>query len=110
MEENKKVLISQWLIFLSALIAMSVALYDEVLTGVYPTLPKIDPNSTLLTAVGLSISALIVVGLFIGSRGLDQPLSFRMFIKLLFSYPTKLILIPYLIFCVLTIIYFEIRY
>ena len=110
MEENNKLLLSKWLIFISVLIAMSIALYDEVLTELYPALPAIDINSVLLTVVGLCISAFFVVGLFLGSRGLGQPLSFRIFIKLLFSYPTKLILIPYLLLYVLIIVYFEFKY
>lgn len=110
MEGNKKILLSRWLIFISVFIAISFEIYNEALTVLSPSLPAIDINSPILTVIGLIVSIFFVAGMFFGSRSIGQPLSVGLFFKLLYSYPSKLILIPYIILGILTIIYLKLTY
>jgi hypothetical protein len=107
MVSNKKILLSRWLIFISVFIAISFEIYNEALTVLSPRLPAIDINSPIITVIGLIVLIFFVAGMFFGSRSIEQPLSVRLFFKLLYSYPSKLILIPYIILGILTIIYLK---
>jgi len=106
MNNNTKYAISRWLIFVSFLVAISGVFYTEVATKMFPGLKPFNPHSTVMDIVGFSLCVIFVTGLYLGSRGLGVPLSFNLFIKLLFSYPSRFILVPYLLLVVASIIYY----
>lgn len=88
---------SRWLIFISLLISISGEFYSEIAVNMFPNLKPLDPHSLIISLVGLTLCGIFIAGLYLGSRGLGEPLSFKLFIHLLFSYPSRFILAPY--FC-----------
>ncbi|MCP3901753.1 MAG: hypothetical protein GY707_18745 [Desulfobacteraceae bacterium] len=108
MNNNTKYAISRWLIFISFLVAISGVFYSEIAIEIFPNLKPLDPHSTTMDIVGLVLCVIFVVGLYLGSRGLGVPLSFKLFIHLLFSYPSRFILVPYLLLILASIIYYEV--
>jgi hypothetical protein len=106
MENKKKILISKWLIFVSLFSFFAILILGY--TGFFPEFNSFNSYSTFETLFDLTICTLFLVGLYLGSRGLGVPLSFELFLKLLFSPPTKYILVPFLVLIVAKIIYLEI--
>ncbi len=95
MHDKTKYAISRWLIFISFLFAISGVFYTEVAVNIFPDLKPLDSHSTIMDIVGLTLCIIFVTGLYLGSRGLGVPLSFKLFLHLLFSYPSRFILVPY---------------
>jgi len=89
------------------LMAISGALYSSVIIEIFPNLNPLDPHSTMMVIVGLTLCAIFLMGVFLGSRGLGVPLSFNLLMHLLFSYPSRIILIPYILLIIGSIIYYE---
>jgi len=108
MHNKTKYTISRWLIFISTLIAISGAFYSSIAVEIFPNLKPIDPHSAILDIVGLTLCVIFLIGLYLGSRGLGVPLSFNLLIHLLFSYPSRIILLPYILLFIGSIVYHEI--
>ncbi len=107
MEDIQKYKTARWLIFASTFISMSFAIYDEILVGIFPSFEQVDPNSPYLIILLVILCSLYLSGIFLGSRGLGHKLSLGVFFHLSFSYPTRFILVPYLVLIVCQIIYLE---
>ena len=107
MDDKLKYDISRWLIFISFFVAISAIFYSEVIVVIYTDLSPLDSHSLVLQLGGLILCLIFLSGLYLGSRGLGIPLSFKLLIHLLFTYPNRIILVPYLLFMVATIFYYE---
>ena len=107
MTNTTKIRLSKSLIFVAVVTSISMLIYDEVLTDIYTNLQPFGPKSGLADLVGIFLTVIFISGLYLGSRGLGVPLSFRLLITLLFSSPSKYILIPYLVISALIVIYYE---
>ena len=107
MDDKTKYDISRWLIFISFFVVISGVFYSEIAVSIFPNLKPLDPHSVVMDVVGLTLCVILVTGLYLGSRGLGVPLSIKLLIHLLFTYPTRIVLIPYLLLIVGSIIYYE---
>jgi hypothetical protein len=100
---HNKITVGNWLIFAS----FTLALCLEILTTLLPEESLFAPHSLIMSLVGLCIGALLVSGLYLGSRGLGVPLTAGLFFTLIFSKPNRYIFVPYLLLVVAGIIYLE---
>ena len=107
MEDRTKVTYARWLIFIAVFVSMTMVVYTEYLVDIYPNLKQFGPHSLFIDLLGLTLCAIFLTGLYMGSRGLGIPLSFGLLITLLFSNPSRIILVPYIILNVLAVIYYE---
>jgi hypothetical protein len=107
MNDQAKYKLSRWLIFISALTAISGQIYSEVIIEKYPNFDLLNSYTFLVDSIGLTLCGVFLSGLYLGSRGLGVPLSAKLFFHLIFTYPTRIILVPYLFLALLSIIYYE---
>jgi len=107
MNDQTKYKLSRWLIFISALTAIFGQIYSEVIIEKYPKLDILNSNSLLIDSIGLILCVVFLSGLYLGSRSLGAPLSAKLFFHLIFTYPTRIILVPYLFLALFSILYYE---
>ena len=107
LESTKKFILSRWLIFIATLASMVALVYSELLVNYYPNLKPFDPHSNIADIIGVSICTIMVAGLYLGSRGIGQPITLKYLFFLLFTYPNRILLVPYLILIFVSIIYLE---
>ena len=108
MENSKKFILSRWLIFVATLASMVALAYSELIVNYYPNLKPFDPHSTIADIIGVSICTILVVGLYLGSRGIGHHITLKYLFFLLFTYPNRIVLVPYLILIFVSIIYYEV--
>jgi hypothetical protein len=106
MTDEKKIVVSRWLIFFS----FTLALLTEIITTLLPDENAFEPHSSAMTVVSLCLCALFVSGLYLGSRALGVPLTAGLFFQLIFSAPNRYIFVPYLFLVVAGILYLELFY
>ncbi len=102
MTPEKKLALGKNLIFISSLVAVSAALYFNLVAPSFPELPQHDPFSIWETVLGLTVSLIFIYGLFLGSRGVGSTLNISTFFKLLFGFPCW---IPFAIYFIVTFVF-----
>ena len=107
MEDIKKYAVGRWFIFIAFFTAISGAVYTDILINVFPNLPPINPHSPVMDIISLSVCVLFVTGMYLASKGLGVPLSFKLFVHLLGTSPSRLVLVPYILAIFGSIIYLE---
>jgi len=106
MKDINKMTASRWLIFVS----FTLALFMKMITSLYPEIEAFNPDSLIMAAIGLFICVLLLAGLYFGSRGLGEPLTVGLFLKLIFSEPNRYIFVPYLLLGAAGILYLELSF
>ena len=107
MTNETKYTLSKWLIFIAAFSSILGSVYEQFFQEKYPYINFGDPHSILADIIMVAVCAILLCGLYFGSRGLGSPLSLKLLIHLFFTYPTRIILIPYFGLIIGSIIYYE---
>ena len=106
--DQYKYKLSRWMIFISVLLSIIWQIYYEIGKNSYTDISQFNPNYIVIAILGMIPCIVFIYGLFLGSRGLREPLTIKLFLHLIFSYPTRIILVPYLVLELILVFYYEI--
>lgn len=98
MTDEKKIINSKRLIFLCISIGAMVAAWQNYLNPLNPIMFPYDTFPHYDTFLGLVLSAVFILALYLGSRGVGRQLTISHFLKLVFGYPCWIPLVAYFLF------------